>query len=179
MNLHGDLAESWEAPDALTYVFRLKKGREISRWAGGDIERRPNDDRLHDEPGEQVAKEWFLLKDRLDRSARRLHGGFSPKGTVRVVSMEPREIGGGCLRMRAAARGEKSLCLLRVGTSFWQAIRRGRLRPLLARLRSDRQGWLLRGRDTSGRRGVPQSSTARNRWSHRRPGSAGYDRQVA
>lgn len=26
MNLHGDLAESWETPDALTYVFRLRKG---------------------------------------------------------------------------------------------------------------------------------------------------------
>jgi ABC-type transport system substrate-binding protein len=26
MNLHGDLAESWETPDPLTYVFRLKKG---------------------------------------------------------------------------------------------------------------------------------------------------------
>ena len=26
MNLHGDLAESWETPDALTYVFHLKKG---------------------------------------------------------------------------------------------------------------------------------------------------------
>lgn len=26
MNLRGDLAESWETPDALTYVFRLKKG---------------------------------------------------------------------------------------------------------------------------------------------------------
>jgi peptide/nickel transport system substrate-binding protein len=26
MNLHGDLAESWETPDALTYIFRLKKG---------------------------------------------------------------------------------------------------------------------------------------------------------
>jgi peptide/nickel transport system substrate-binding protein len=25
MNLHGDLAESWETPDALTYVFKLKK----------------------------------------------------------------------------------------------------------------------------------------------------------
>jgi peptide/nickel transport system substrate-binding protein len=25
MNLHGDLAESWETPDPLTYVFRLKK----------------------------------------------------------------------------------------------------------------------------------------------------------
>ncbi len=25
MNLHGDLAESWETPDALTYVFRLKR----------------------------------------------------------------------------------------------------------------------------------------------------------
>jgi peptide/nickel transport system substrate-binding protein len=26
MNLHGDLAESWETPDPLTYVFRLRKG---------------------------------------------------------------------------------------------------------------------------------------------------------
>jgi peptide/nickel transport system substrate-binding protein len=26
MNLHGDLAESWEMPDELTYVFRLKRG---------------------------------------------------------------------------------------------------------------------------------------------------------
>jgi peptide/nickel transport system substrate-binding protein len=26
MNLHGDLAESWETPDPLMYVFRLKKG---------------------------------------------------------------------------------------------------------------------------------------------------------
>jgi peptide/nickel transport system substrate-binding protein len=26
MNLHGDLAEYWETPDPLTYVFRLKKG---------------------------------------------------------------------------------------------------------------------------------------------------------
>ena len=26
MNLHGDLAENWETPDALTYVFHLKKG---------------------------------------------------------------------------------------------------------------------------------------------------------
>ncbi|MGC2769597.1 MAG: ABC transporter substrate-binding protein, partial [Candidatus Acidiferrum sp.] len=26
MNLHGDLAESWETPNSLTYVFRLKKG---------------------------------------------------------------------------------------------------------------------------------------------------------
>jgi peptide/nickel transport system substrate-binding protein len=26
MNLHGDLAESWETPDPLTYVFHLKKG---------------------------------------------------------------------------------------------------------------------------------------------------------
>jgi peptide/nickel transport system substrate-binding protein len=26
MNLHGDLAESWETPDPLTYIFRLKKG---------------------------------------------------------------------------------------------------------------------------------------------------------
>jgi peptide/nickel transport system substrate-binding protein len=26
MNLHGDLAESWETPDPLTYVFRLKSG---------------------------------------------------------------------------------------------------------------------------------------------------------
>jgi peptide/nickel transport system substrate-binding protein len=26
MNLHGDLAESWETPDPLTYVFRLKTG---------------------------------------------------------------------------------------------------------------------------------------------------------
>jgi ABC-type transport system substrate-binding protein len=26
MHLHGDLAESWETPDPLTYVFRLKKG---------------------------------------------------------------------------------------------------------------------------------------------------------
>jgi peptide/nickel transport system substrate-binding protein len=26
MNLHGDLAESWDTPDALTYVFHLKKG---------------------------------------------------------------------------------------------------------------------------------------------------------
>jgi peptide/nickel transport system substrate-binding protein len=26
MNLHGDLAESWETPDELTYVFRLRKG---------------------------------------------------------------------------------------------------------------------------------------------------------
>jgi peptide/nickel transport system substrate-binding protein len=26
MNLHGDLAESWETPDALTYVFHLRKG---------------------------------------------------------------------------------------------------------------------------------------------------------
>jgi peptide/nickel transport system substrate-binding protein len=29
MNLHGDLAESWETPDALTYVFRLRKGVEF------------------------------------------------------------------------------------------------------------------------------------------------------
>jgi peptide/nickel transport system substrate-binding protein len=26
MNVHGDLAESWETPDALTYVFHLRKG---------------------------------------------------------------------------------------------------------------------------------------------------------
>ncbi len=26
MNLHGDLAESWETPDALTYVFHLREG---------------------------------------------------------------------------------------------------------------------------------------------------------
>jgi peptide/nickel transport system substrate-binding protein len=26
MNLHGDLAESWDTPDALTYIFRLRKG---------------------------------------------------------------------------------------------------------------------------------------------------------
>ena len=26
MNLHGDLAESWETPDPLTYVFKLRKG---------------------------------------------------------------------------------------------------------------------------------------------------------
>ena len=26
MNVHGDLAERWETPDALTYVFHLRKG---------------------------------------------------------------------------------------------------------------------------------------------------------
>jgi peptide/nickel transport system substrate-binding protein len=26
MNLHGDLAESWDTPDALTYIFHLRKG---------------------------------------------------------------------------------------------------------------------------------------------------------
>src|ERR1700751_3636565 len=26
MELHGDLAESWETPDALTYVFHLRRG---------------------------------------------------------------------------------------------------------------------------------------------------------
>ena len=26
MNVHGDLAETWETPDALTYVFHLRKG---------------------------------------------------------------------------------------------------------------------------------------------------------
>jgi peptide/nickel transport system substrate-binding protein len=36
MNLHGDLAESWETPDAFTYIFHLKKsvefhdGREVT-----------------------------------------------------------------------------------------------------------------------------------------------------
>lgn len=29
MKLHGDLAESWETPDALTYIFHLKKGVEF------------------------------------------------------------------------------------------------------------------------------------------------------
>jgi len=29
MNLHGDLAESWETPDALTYIFRLRKGAKF------------------------------------------------------------------------------------------------------------------------------------------------------
>jgi peptide/nickel transport system substrate-binding protein len=29
MNLHGDLAESWEMPDPLTYVFKLKPGVEF------------------------------------------------------------------------------------------------------------------------------------------------------
>jgi peptide/nickel transport system substrate-binding protein len=29
MNLHGDLAQSWETPDALTYIFHLKKGVEF------------------------------------------------------------------------------------------------------------------------------------------------------
>jgi peptide/nickel transport system substrate-binding protein len=26
MNLHGDLAESWQTPDPLTYIFHLKSG---------------------------------------------------------------------------------------------------------------------------------------------------------
>jgi peptide/nickel transport system substrate-binding protein len=29
MNLRGDLAESWETPDALTYIFHLKRGAEF------------------------------------------------------------------------------------------------------------------------------------------------------
>ena len=34
MNLHGDLAESWETPDALTYAFRDPDGNEPGEAQG-------------------------------------------------------------------------------------------------------------------------------------------------
>ena len=45
-----DLAESWETPDALTYVFRLKKGMKDAQ----------NDVRLHHQPGKQVTESGSL-----------------------------------------------------------------------------------------------------------------------
>jgi peptide/nickel transport system substrate-binding protein len=93
MNLHGDLAESWETPDVLTYIFLLKKGvkfhdgREVtSKDVKATIEYMMN-------PANKSPKGGSF---RMIASIEAPDAGtVSFEGAVRVVSVEPGEVSGG------------------------------------------------------------------------------------
>ncbi len=87
-NLQPELADRWEIPDPLTYVFHLASGRALSQRTAAHLSRREVDLRLADQRQNPQPEGRHVRAGQPHRRARRLHRHLSSEAAVRLAAVE-------------------------------------------------------------------------------------------